>query len=98
MKRRFAPDWHCDLMEQLSDYRACAAMSLNDIALALGLPGKIGGHGTDLRARRSGHGAPEARAWPLSGWGRRPAWPYARRRDSGARPFVHYPYRGVSLG
>jgi predicted PolB exonuclease-like 3'-5' exonuclease len=25
--QRFAPDWHCDLMEQLSDYRACAPMS-----------------------------------------------------------------------
>ena len=40
--QRFAPDWHCDLMEQLSDYRACASMSLSDIAFALGLPGKIG--------------------------------------------------------
>jgi len=22
--QRFAPDWHCDSMEQLSDYKACA--------------------------------------------------------------------------
>lgn len=35
-------------MEQLSDYKACAAMSLDDIALALGLPGKIGGHGSEV--------------------------------------------------
>jgi predicted PolB exonuclease-like 3'-5' exonuclease len=48
--QRFAPDWHCDLMEQLSDYRACAAMSLDDVALALGLPGKIGGHGSEVEA------------------------------------------------
>jgi 3'-5' exonuclease len=48
--QRFAPDWHCDLMEQLSDYRACAAMSLDDVALALGLPGKIGGHGAEVEA------------------------------------------------
>jgi len=48
--QRFAPDWHCDLMEQLSDYRACASMSLEDVALALGLPGKIGGHGSEVEA------------------------------------------------
>src|SRR3954471_3155455 len=30
--QRFAPDWHCDLLEQLSDYRACTAMGLNDMA------------------------------------------------------------------
>ncbi|MDF2971588.1 MAG: hypothetical protein K0R61_2038 [Microvirga sp.] len=48
--QRFAPDWHCDLMEQLSDYRACATMKLDEIALALGLPGKIGGHGSEVEA------------------------------------------------
>ena len=41
--QRFAPDWHCDLMEQLSEYRACTAMGLNDMAHAIGLPGKLGG-------------------------------------------------------
>jgi predicted PolB exonuclease-like 3'-5' exonuclease len=48
--QRFAPDWHCDLMEQLSDYRACSAMKLDDFALAIGLPGKIGGHGSEVEA------------------------------------------------
>src|SRR4051794_12808352 len=37
-------------MEQLSDYRACAAMKLDEMALALGLPGKIGGHGSEVEA------------------------------------------------
>jgi predicted PolB exonuclease-like 3'-5' exonuclease len=46
--QRFAPDWHCDLMEQLSDYRACATMKLEDLAFAVGLPGKIGGHGSEV--------------------------------------------------
>jgi predicted PolB exonuclease-like 3'-5' exonuclease len=41
---------HCDLMDQLSDYRACASMSLDDVALAIGLPGKIGGHGSEVEA------------------------------------------------
>src|SRR5215203_2779229 len=44
------PDWHCDLMEQMSDYKACAAMKLEDMALALGLPGKIGGQGSEVEA------------------------------------------------
>ena len=48
--QRFAPDWHCDLMDQLSDYRACASRSLDDIALPVGLPGKIGGHGSEVEA------------------------------------------------
>lgn len=48
--QRFAPDWHCDLMEQLSDYKACTPMKLEDIALAVGLPGKIGGHGSEVEA------------------------------------------------
>src|SRR3954470_10845325 len=46
--QRFAPDWHCDLMEQMSDYRSCANMALSDMAHALGLPGKIGGHGSEV--------------------------------------------------
>ena len=37
-------------MEQLSDYRANASMSLDDVALAVGLPGKIGGHGSEVEA------------------------------------------------
>ena len=48
--QRYAPDWHCDLMEQLSDYRACTSMGLNDMAHALGLPGKLGGHGSEVDA------------------------------------------------
>ena len=46
--QRYAPDWHCDLMEQLSDYGACKNMGLQDVAVAMGLPGKIGGHGSEV--------------------------------------------------
>lgn len=46
--QRYSPDWHCDLMEQLSDYRSCTAMSMDDLAFAIGLPGKIGGHGSEV--------------------------------------------------
>ena len=48
--QRYAPDWHCDLMEQLSDYGACRNLGLQDVAVALGLPGKIGGHGAEVAA------------------------------------------------
>jgi hypothetical protein len=46
--QRYAPDWHCDLMDQLADYGAHAKMSLQEAAVALGLPGKIGGHGAEV--------------------------------------------------
>lgn len=46
--QRYAPDWHCDLMEQLSDYGACTKMGLDEVAVAVGLPGKLGGHGAEV--------------------------------------------------
>jgi predicted PolB exonuclease-like 3'-5' exonuclease len=46
--QRFAPDWHCDLMEVLADFGASARMGLDDMALAMGLPGKLGGHGSEV--------------------------------------------------
>jgi predicted PolB exonuclease-like 3'-5' exonuclease len=46
--QRYASDWHCDLMEQLADYGASARLAMQDVALAMGLPGKIGGHGSEV--------------------------------------------------
>ena len=46
--QRYAPDWHCDLMDQLSDYGASTKLGLDEAAVALGLPGKIGGHGSEV--------------------------------------------------
>ena len=48
--QRYASDWHCDLMEQLADYGACTKLGMEDVALAMGLPGKIGGHGSEVAA------------------------------------------------
>ena len=48
---RYAPNWHCDLAEVLSDYGASARFKMNEICAAFGLPGKIdvsGGDVTDL--------------------------------------------------
>lgn len=45
---RFNPDWHCDLMEVLAEHGAGTRMSLDDVAHAVGLPGKVGGHGSEV--------------------------------------------------
>ncbi len=45
---RYSPDWHCDLLEVLSDYGASARVRLNEVCAALGLPGKFGPSGADV--------------------------------------------------
>lgn len=45
---RYSADWHCDLLEVLSDYGASARIRLNEICAALGLPGKFGPSGADV--------------------------------------------------
>lgn len=48
--QRYASEWHCDLMERLANYGAATRMVMDDVALAMGLPGKIGGHGSEVAA------------------------------------------------
>lgn len=45
---RYAPAWHCDVMDELADRGAAMRLGLEDAACAMGLPGKIGGHGADV--------------------------------------------------
>lgn len=45
---RYSDDWHCDLMEVLSDYGAAARLRLNEICAVLGLPGKFGMDGAQV--------------------------------------------------
>lgn len=45
---RYSPDWHCDLLEVLSDYGAAARVRLNEVCAVLGLPGKFGPSGADV--------------------------------------------------
>jgi predicted PolB exonuclease-like 3'-5' exonuclease len=45
---RYSADWHCDLMDQFSDYGACTKTSMDLFAKAMGLPGKIGGDGAEV--------------------------------------------------
>lgn len=39
---RYAPEWHADAMELLSGYGAATRMGLDEMAVAVGLPGKMG--------------------------------------------------------
>ncbi|MEQ8665191.1 MAG: 3'-5' exonuclease [Rhodospirillales bacterium] len=45
---RYSDDWHCDLMEVLSDYGASARVKLNEVCAVLGLPGKVGVDGSQV--------------------------------------------------
>ncbi len=43
---RYSLDWHCDLLDALSDFGASARCKLNEICAVLGYPGKIGVDGS----------------------------------------------------
>lgn len=45
---RYAADWHCDLLEVLSDYGASARVKMNEVCAVLGLPGKFGVDGSQV--------------------------------------------------
>jgi predicted PolB exonuclease-like 3'-5' exonuclease len=45
---RFSSSWHCDLLDQFSDYGATRLVSLDVVSRALGLPGKYIAHGSDV--------------------------------------------------
>jgi predicted PolB exonuclease-like 3'-5' exonuclease len=43
---RYASDWHCDLLEVLSDFGASARIKLNEVCAVMGFPGKFGVEGS----------------------------------------------------
>jgi len=45
---RYSMDWHCDLMEQLSDFGASARVKLAEVSAVFGLPGKFGVDGSKV--------------------------------------------------
>lgn len=45
---RYCEDWHCDLMETLSDFGASARCKMNEICSVTGIPGKIGVDGSKV--------------------------------------------------
>ena len=40
--QRYSQEWHCDLLEQLSDYGASARIKMHEVCAVLGIPGKFG--------------------------------------------------------
>lgn len=47
---RYSANWHCDLMDQLSDYGASSKPSMDLFAKAMGLPGKFNGDGAEVES------------------------------------------------
>ena len=45
---RHSTDWHCDLLEVLSDFGASTRVKLNEIYSVLGFPGKFGVDGSQI--------------------------------------------------
>jgi len=45
---RYNPAWHCDLMDVLCDQGASSRLGMAEAAVALGLPGKIESHGSEV--------------------------------------------------
>lgn len=45
---RYAADWHCDLLEVLSDFGASARVKLNEVCAAFGIAGKFGIDGSKV--------------------------------------------------
>lgn len=46
--QRYSLDWHCDLLEALSDFGSSARIKLNEICALLGFPGKVGMDGSQV--------------------------------------------------
>ncbi|MET0155085.1 MAG: 3'-5' exonuclease [Rickettsiales bacterium] len=49
-RQRYSADWHCDLLDELSDYGASARIKLNEVASIIGAPGKVGVDGSHVSA------------------------------------------------
>jgi len=46
--QRYSSDWHCDLIEVLSDYGTSAKVKMNEVCAILNIPGKIGIDGSKV--------------------------------------------------
>jgi len=46
--QRYSLDWHCDLLEALSDFGASTRCKMNEVCSIMGIPGKIGVDGSQV--------------------------------------------------
>ena len=58
---RYSADWHCDLMEVLSEYGASARVKLNEVCSIMGFPGKFGVDGSKVAEMFDAGKIPEIR-------------------------------------
>ncbi len=47
--KRYALNWHCDLIDALSDFGLSARIKLNEVCAILGFPGKVGVSGANVQ-------------------------------------------------
>ncbi len=48
--QRYSIDWHCDLLDVISDFGASARVKLDEVCSILGIPGKFGVDGSQVSA------------------------------------------------
>jgi predicted PolB exonuclease-like 3'-5' exonuclease len=48
-RQRYSDDWHCDLMDLMACHGASVSAQMGMMASAIGLPGKIGAHGSEVQ-------------------------------------------------
>jgi 3'-5' exonuclease len=58
---RYSSDWHCDLLEVLSDFGASARGKLNEVCSVMGFPGKFGVDGSKVATMYDEGRVPEIR-------------------------------------
>lgn len=46
--QRYSVDWHCDLLDYLSDFGTSARVKMHEVCAVLGFPGKTGNDGSDV--------------------------------------------------
>ncbi|MDB1135013.1 3'-5' exonuclease [Candidatus Anaplasma sp. TIGMIC] len=46
--QRYSVDWHCDLLDCLSDFGTSARVKMHEVCAVLGFPGKYGASGSDV--------------------------------------------------
>lgn len=62
-RQRYSVESHCDLMDAIADHGASTKLRLEEAAIALGLPGKLGVHGADVASMMADGRIADVRAY-----------------------------------
>ena len=47
-QQKYSSDWHCDLLDVLSDFGSSCRCKMNEVCSILGIPGKVGTDGSQV--------------------------------------------------